>query len=180
MLVAGLLVVLSLVQFAPFVPLSVEAQHVLYPVRRVLNAFRSVNAYHLFAHMTLVRREAVIEGSADRVTWQPYEFRYKPGDPARPPPLVAPHQPRVDFLLWFLLLGPRPAAPYFEHLLDRLLHDPECVAPLFAVDPFPTDPPRFLRVAVYRYRFTNLATGRATGTWWRRELLGYLPTRSRD
>jgi lipase maturation factor 1 len=178
-LTAAFLVVLSMIQFSPFLPLPVSTQRALYPVRWTLNGFRSINAYHLFAHMTLVRREAVIEGSTDGVTWQPYEFRYKPGNLERPPPFVAPHQPRVDFLLWFLLLGPRVNSPYFDHLLTRLLHDPEAVAPLFTIDPFPTMPPRAVRVAVYRYRFTDVATRRTTGAWWRRELLGYLPTRTR-
>jgi hypothetical protein len=176
-LVAAGLVALSVVQFTPFLPLSAGVMRTLFPVRRRLEPFRSVNAYHLFAHMTLVRREPVIEGSMDGVTWLPYELRYEPGDPDRPPPFVAPHQPRVDFQLWFLLLGP-PDARWFERLLDRVLHAPDVVAPLFARDPFPETPPRFVRVAVYRYRFTDFATRAATGAWWRRDLLGHLPTRS--
>jgi len=166
------LVALSVVEFLPFLhpPAGLEGR--LLPVRRTLAPFRSVNSYHLFAHMTLVRREAVIEGSADGAAWLPYEFRFKPGDPARPPPFVAPHQPRVDFQLWFLLLGPRPGARYFDALLARLLTAPEIVAPLFARDPFPATPPRFVRVAIYRYRFTDVATRHATGAWWQRELEG--------
>ncbi len=166
------LVALSVVEFLPFLhpPAGLEGR--LLPVRRTLAPFRSVNSYHLFAHMTLVRREAVIEGSADGAAWLPYEFRFKPGDPARPPPFVAPHQPRVDFQLWFLLLGPRPGARYFDALLARLLTAPEIVASLFARDPFPATPPRFVRVAIYRYRFTDVATRHATGAWWQRELEG--------
>jgi len=145
----------------------------LIPVRRTLAAFHSVNAYHLFAQMTLVRREAVIEGSDDGTTWQAYELRWKPGDPDRAPPFVAPHQPRVDFLMWFLLLGGRAGAPYFDVLLDRVVEAPDVVAPLFARDPFEGRAPRFVRVAVYRYRFTDVATRRQTGAWWQRELQGY-------
>jgi lipase maturation factor 1 len=144
-------------------------------VWRRLAAFRTINAYHLFAQMTLVRNEIVIEGSDDGVTWKPYEFRWKPGDPMRAPAFVAPHQPRVDFQLWFLLLGGRPRAAYFQRLLDRLLHAPKTVAPLFAVDPFPDHPPRFVRGTAWRYHFTDRATRRATGAWWTRELLGHTP-----
>jgi lipase maturation factor 1 len=173
---AVLVPVLVSVSVAPFLifvrPLSGLNQQLI-PVRRVLNTFRSVNAYHLFASMTLVRREVVIEGSDDETTWLPYELRYKPGDPNRAPPFVAPHQPRVDFQLWFLLLGGPPHAPYFNALLERLLHAPEVVAPLFSRDPFPATPPKFLRVAFFRYTFTDAATRRATGAWWNRELLGY-------
>jgi len=172
-LAVPVLVALSVIEFLPFLHLPAGLDRRVLPVRRAVAPFRSVNSYHLFAHMTLVRREAVIEGSADGATWLPYEFRYKPGDPVRSPPFVAPHQPRVDFQLWFLLLGPRSGARYFDTLLRRLLTVPEVVAPLFARDPFPDTPPRFVRVAVYRYRFTDVATRRATGAWWQRELEGY-------
>jgi len=166
------LVLLTVVPFLPFVPGSRPLGRMLLPARALLDDIRSINAYHLFAQMTLVRREPVIEGSDDGVTWQPYELRYEPGDVDRAPPFVAPHQPRVDFQMWFLLLGGRILAPWFRTLLDRLQHDPAAVAPLFARDPFPTAPPRWLRVAVYRYRFSDPATRASTGAWWTRELEG--------
>jgi hypothetical protein len=136
-----------------------------------MGRYRSINAYHLFASMTLVRREPVIEGSDDGIDWKPYALHYEPGDVDRPPPFVAPHQPRVDFLLWFLLLGRR-GAPYFDRLLDRVLLDPDAVAPLFARNPFPDAPPAQVRVAVYRYRFSDRATRARTGAWWTRDLEG--------
>jgi hypothetical protein len=172
-LVVASLVALSVVPFLPFVRPLAGLSRELTPVRRMLATVRSVNAYHLFAQMTLVRREPVIEGSDDGTTWLPYEFHYEPGDPARRPRFVAPHQPRVDFLNWFLFLGGRGGAPYFDTLLARILDAPDTVAPLFARNPFPDAPPRLVRVAVYRYRFTDLATRRATGAWWQRELTGH-------
>jgi len=174
--VAAILVPLSVIPFLPF--LGVRA---VGPAHRAIDTVRTLNAYHLFARMTLVRKEVVIEGSADGETWEPYEFRFKPGDPMRPPPFAAPHQPRVDFQLWFLLLGGPPRAVYFHRLLERLLTAPAVVAPLFVRDPFPETPPGLLRVAFYRYRFTDVATRRATGAWWSRELLGYSrPLRATD
>lgn len=169
------LVAISLVPFLPFLPVPPSLEGNLAPVRRVLDGYRSINAYHLFVQMTLVRREAVIEGSEDGVNWRAYEFRYKPDDPLRAPAFVAPYQPRLDFQMWFLLLGGRIQALYFDHLLEELQRDPQAVAAFFSRDPFPRDPPRFLRVAVYRYRFTDWQTRSATGAWWRRELLGYSP-----
>jgi hypothetical protein len=166
-----LLVPVSVIPFLPFV--SQAAYRRTLPVRRVLNAFRSINPYHLFATMTLVRREPVIEGSDDGTHWEAYEFRYKPGDVGRAPAFVAPHQPRVDFQLWFLLLGGRPSAPYVDTLLARLLDGSPVVASLFGRNPFPDRPPRFVRLAVYRYRFTDAAARRNTGAWWSRELLGH-------
>jgi hypothetical protein len=171
---AAVLVVLSLLAFAPFVPPLREASGALAPLRRAAGPFRSVNAYHLFAQMTYVRREAVIEGSDDGVTWHEYDFRWKPGDPMRAPAFVAPHQPRLDFQLWFLLLGGRGVPRYFTALLEQLRAQPDHAAAFFAVDPFRERAPQRLRVAVYRYRFTDSATRRETGAWWSRELEGFL------
>jgi hypothetical protein len=168
---AALLAVVTSLPFFPFVPALRPVAVWASPVRAMFSQLRSVNAYHLFAHMTLVRHEPVIEGSMDGVTWLPYEFCYKPGAVDRPPPFVAPHQPRVDFQLWFLLLG-RGGAPYVDTLFDRLLTEPAAVAPLFAIDPFDGAAPKFVRLAAYRYRFTDIATRRATGAWWTRELEG--------
>jgi hypothetical protein len=171
---ASVVVLLSVLQFFPFVPGLEAVNRASFPVRRLVGPFHVVHAYHLFARMTLVRREVVIEGSDDGTNWRPYEFHYKPGLPERPPPLVAPHQPRVDFQLWFLLFGRRMSAPYFETLLARLRSSPRTVTSLFARDPFSDAPPGHVRVAVYRYRFTDAAARRATGAWWQRELQGYL------
>ncbi len=48
---------------------------------------RTINGYGLFAVMTKERREIIVQGSDDGVTWKSYVFRFKPGDPRRAPPL---------------------------------------------------------------------------------------------
>lgn len=169
---------LSLVPFFHFIP---PLRGTLQEWRSRLEPFRSVNAYHLFASMTYVRNEAVIEGSNDGHTWSAYEFHYKPGAVTRAPGFVAPHQPRVDFQMWFLLLrGRAPRDRYFQNLLARVLTSPDAVRPLFARDPFDGRPPKWLRVQVYRYRFTDGAVRRTTGAWWQRELLASLGPVSAD
>ena len=55
--------------------------------------------------MTTTRPEIVVEGINDGETWLAYEFKYKPGDLTRPPAWVAPHQPRLDWQMWFAALG---------------------------------------------------------------------------
>ena len=167
---ALVLVAVSFVPFLPFLRVPPDVAAAARPIDRFLDRYRSINAYHLFASMTLVRREPIFEGTVDGTTWRPYELRYKPGRVDRPPPFVAPHQPRVDFQLWFLLLGH--GARYAETLIDRLLHDPDAVASLLAENPFPDAPPQAVRIAVYRYRFSDRATREATGAWWTRELEG--------
>ncbi len=131
---------------------------------------RSVNSYGLFAVMTTDRPEIEIEGSLDGRTWRAYGFRFKPGDPRRPPRTVAPHQPRLDWQMWFAALSPVP--PWFLLLLERLLQGSPEVIGLFEENPFPDGPPRWVRAQLYRYRMTDRETRRRTGAWWSRELLG--------
>jgi hypothetical protein len=127
--------------------------------------FHSVNSYGLFAVMTTTRDEIVVEGSNDGVTWLPYEFRYKPGDVTRRPPWVAPHQPRLDWQMWFASLTTYETVPWFQNFCVRLLQGSPDVLALLAHNPFPDRPPRYVRGELYRYHF-----GR--GAWWTRERIG--------
>ena len=130
------------------------------------------NPYGLFAIMTTDRFEFVIEGSADGERWLPYEFRWKPGDPARPPRQAAPHQPRLDWQMWFAALNPGVLEPWLLKLIARLLEGSPPVLALFRTVPFPDAPPKQIRVKIYRYRFTDPATKRTSGRWWKRQELG--------
>ncbi|PYJ38175.1 MAG: hypothetical protein DME84_05520 [Verrucomicrobia bacterium] len=146
-----------------------------------LQSFRIVNGYGLFRVMTKDRDEIVIEGSADGIDWLPYEFKWKPGDVMRAPGWCAPHQPRLDWQMWFAALGSYRENPWFGRLIVRLLQGSRDVNQLLAKNPFPHDPPRYLRAMFYRYRFTTLRERRETGAWWKREQLReYLPTVSAD
>jgi hypothetical protein len=146
-----------------------------------LQPFRIVNGYGLFRVMTKDRNEIVIEGSADGIDWLPYEFKWKPGDVIRAPGWCAPHQPRLDWQMWFAALGSYRENPWFVRLIVRLLEGSQDVSRLLAKNPFPHDPPRYIRAMFYRYRFTTLRERRETGAWWKREQLReYLPTVSLD
>ncbi|HEV8619172.1 MAG TPA: lipase maturation factor family protein [Candidatus Udaeobacter sp.] len=146
-----------------------------------VEAFRIVNGYGLFRVMTKDRGEIVIEGSADGIDWLPYEFKWKPGDVKRAPGWCAPHQPRVDWQMWFAALGTPQQNPWFGGLVVRLLQGSRDVSRLLARNPFPDQPPRYIRVSFYRYRFTTLEEHRQSGAWWKRQELGeYLPTVSLD
>lgn len=143
-----------------------------------LGPFRSVNPYGLFAVMTTERPEIVIEGSRDGIEWRAYEFRYKPGLLTRRPPWVAPHQPRLDWQMWFEALRPPGArpSPWFLNFCARLLQGAPDVLALLEANPFPGGPPRFIRAQRFRYRFTDWEERRRTGAWWKREWLDeYLP-----
>ncbi|HEY6931577.1 MAG TPA: lipase maturation factor family protein, partial [Thermoanaerobaculia bacterium] len=148
---------------------------------RAVSPFRSVGSYGLFMVMTTSRPEIILEGSDDGAEWKAYEFRWKPGDVTRRPRFVAPHQPRLDWQMWFAALGNYSENPWFLALCGRLLQGKPDVTGLLAVNPFPNGPPRYLRAVVYEYRFTDSAARRATGAWWTREPKGlYLPVLNRD
>src|SRR2546428_3335632 len=76
------------------------------PLLDAVAPFRSINGYGLFRVMTTERPEIVVEGSRDTVAWREYRFRWKPGDVTRRPRFVAPHQPRLDWQMWFAALDP--------------------------------------------------------------------------
>ena len=141
-----------------------------------VSPLRTINTYGLFAVMTTTRPEIVVEGSNDRLTWLTYHFKWKPGDPKRRPAFVAPHQPRLDWQMWFAALGDYRGNPWFVNFLVRLAQGSPEVLALLEKNPFPEKPPRHLRAVLYEYHFTDLATRHATGDWWRRERKGlYCP-----
>ncbi len=143
-----------------------------------IRPYRSVNTYGLFADMTESRPEIVIEGSNDQITWKPYEFKWKPGKLNRAPGWVAPHQPRLDWQMWFAALrGNYRNTTWFLDFMGALLQGKPEVLKLLKDNPFPETPPRYVKATLYKYRFTDIETKRSEGKWWRRERIGvYCPT----
>ncbi len=167
---------LSIIQFSSTVLRNVKFPAAVYTVLRWSAPFRTVNRYGLFAVMTTVRNEIIVEGSNDRQNWRAYEFKWKPGDLARKPGRVAPHQPRLDWQMWFAALRPYQQVPWFMNFLYRLLTGSPEVLALLKKNPFPVHPPKYIRALFYEYHFTNLKEKRTSGNWWRRELKGlYCP-----
>jgi lipase maturation factor 1 len=136
--------------------------------------FRSVNGYGLFRVMTTERPEIIVEGSRDDAVWKPYEFRWKPGDPARRPGFVAPFQPRLDWQMWFAALDPTGNRALLEGLVGRLLEGSPDVLGLLGPNPFPEGPPKSVRLMYFRYFFSSPESRAATGAWWSRESRGSL------
>lgn len=140
-----------------------------------------VNTYGAFGSITRVRNEIVIEGTrdaviTDRTEWRAYEFKGKPGDPARRPPQIAPYHLRLDWLLWFAAMSTPSQYPWFATLVARLLEGDRQILGLLRHNPFPGEPPTFVRAILYQYRFTSAAERRRTGRWWSRdEIAMYMP-----
>jgi hypothetical protein len=148
------------------------------PMQSYYNRVRSFgigNIYHIFPTMQTERQELVIQGSQDGIEWQDYRFHYKPGDTARAPAFVMPHHPRLDWMIWFVPTQQQLQMQWFGLFMQRLHQGSEAVTKLLAVNPFERQPPRYLRVSVYRYRFSSQEYRTKTGIWWQREYVGEFP-----
>eukprot|EP01137_Pigoraptor_chileana_P024025 Opistho-2@91317 len=183
---AGFIFVVSVV---PFVfSLDKPTGQALRP--EVLDAYRVsaplniANSYGLFRSMTGVggRPEVVIEGAGSDGVWREYDFRYKPGNVSASPLFVMPHQPRLDWQMWFAALGSYGNNPWFISLVHRLLTNEPTVTALLARNPFPDTPPKQIRATHYTYHYTRQVPGKAPppAWWWRESPREYLPPLSLD
>ncbi len=141
-----------------------------------LEPFRIANQYGLFAVMTRGRYEIEFQGSNDGQSWTAYPFRYKPQALDESPGVYAPYQPRFDWNLWFASLGDWRQNSIVPLTEERLLSTSPGTVALFARNPFPQSPPKYVRAVLWQYWFTSMAEKRATGLWWKRQFLGlYAP-----
>uniref|UniRef100_A0ABM5GLF6 Lipase maturation factor n=1 Tax=Pogona vitticeps TaxID=103695 RepID=A0ABM5GLF6_9SAUR len=168
------------ISLVPFTYIEYESNGKLWPaVHQLFSAvdrYQLANSYGLFRRMTGVggRPEVVVEGSYDKKTWTEIEFMYKPGNLSAPPPVVIPHQPRLDWQMWFAALGHHTHSPWFTSFVYRLLQGKEEVIHLVQADdskyPFRSHPPAYVRAQLYRYWFTEgPLDGSLPQKWWRRK-----------
>jgi predicted DCC family thiol-disulfide oxidoreductase YuxK len=140
-----------------------------------IEPLRMTSSYGLFAVMTTERNEIIIEGSDDGAGWREYEFRYKPGDVARRPPWNIPHQPRLDWQMWFAALDDPRRVNWFPHFLERLLENEPTVTALLQKNPFADKAPQYIRAQFYDYTFSR-GEEMGKGLWWQRRSVGlYFP-----
>ncbi|MBX3016459.1 MAG: lipase maturation factor family protein [Bdellovibrionaceae bacterium] len=145
----GVLIVVSLLWCLR--PFASDAFTRLDPVLMTFIETRVNSSYGLFAVMTTERVEVSIEGTRDGIHWQPYRFKWKPDRTEDCGSWIAPHQPRLDWQMWFLSLSVRSAdwlnySPWFMHLLDGIGEGRPAVMALLRESPFGEEPPRLLRV----------------------------------
>ena len=70
--------------------------------------------------------------------------------------ISAPHQPRLDWQMWFAALRSYEDNPWFVHLVFRLLQGQRDVLDLLAKNPFPDRAPAYIRAKLYKYHYTEL------------------------
>lgn len=128
---------------------------------------------------SVARPEVILEG-LDGVSglWREIDFRYKPGSVGAPPQFVWPHQPRLDWQMWFAALGKYNENPWLVHLIKKVLDgEPDVIglldiksyqmsfpAPPAAAQPRASasdTPPLFgkplaVRATLYLYDFTRV------------------------
>jgi hypothetical protein len=149
-----------------------------------------VNTYGAFGSVGRERLNVVFEGTIDQgpdgkapddeAHWKAYPYKGLPVDLDQHPPQIAPYQLRLDWQMWFAAMSTPDEYPWTLNLVSKLLHNDPGAVSLFAGNPFPGHPPRYIRAVLYRYRFAQ--PGNPHGRWWERERLGdtWLPAMSAD
>lgn len=167
----SLTVILVLLSFRP-------AMNLLSP-QQIMNTsyepFDLVNSYGAFGTVGKHRYNAIFEGtmskdSGDSSPWEPYIYKGLPVSLDKRPPQIAPYQLHLDWQMWFASMSTPDQYPWTFHLVWQLLHNDPGAVGLFAGNPFPDHPPRFVRVVLYKYSFAR--PNSPGGVWWKREKIG--------
>ncbi|MEJ7679657.1 MAG: lipase maturation factor family protein [Segetibacter sp.] len=139
-----------------------------------------VNTYGAFGTVGQERLNVVFEGtmdedSTDKANWKPYIYKGLPVLLNKRPPQIAPYQLRLDWQMWFAAMSSPEEYPWTLNLVWKLLHNDPGAVSLFAGNPFPDKPPRYIRAILYHYRFAK--PGNPQGLWWNRErmIFGFRP-----
>ncbi|HEY3601141.1 MAG TPA: lipase maturation factor family protein [Chthoniobacterales bacterium] len=137
-----------------------------------------VNTYGAFGSVGKERFNVVFEGTRDRqpndaADWKPYPYKGLPVALDQRPPQIAPYHLRLDWQMWFAAMASPNEYPWTLNLIWKLLHNDSGAVGLFRSNPFPQEPPRYIRAVLYRYSFVR---PNPQGLWWKRERLGlWLP-----
>jgi lipase maturation factor len=154
----------------------------LFSRRQIMNTsfdpLNLVNTYGAFGSVGRERLNVIFEGTDGEVSessvWKEYIYKGLPVELDRMPRQVAPYQLRLDWQMWFAAMSTPYSYPWVFHLVWKLLHNDAGTLSLFAYNPFPEHPPRYIRAVLYRYSFVK--PQKSPGLWWNRERLGlWLP-----
>jgi hypothetical protein len=156
--------------------LSIQPAVNMFSSQQIMNTsfepFDLVNTYGAFGTVGTERLNVVFEGTMDKDTtekanWKSYIYKGLPVLPNKRPPQIAPYQLRLDWQMWFASMSSPDQYPWTFNLVWKLLHNDANATGLFAENPFPDKPPRYIRAVLYRYSFAK--PGDLQGLWWSRE-----------
>jgi hypothetical protein len=176
--------ILSLISFtAVILLLSISPTLNLVSSDQAMNTSYSswhlVNSYGAFGSVGKERGEVILEGTSDPVVtektvWKEYEFPCAPGDETRRPCWIGPYHYHLDWQIWFSGMRSGLQEEWLFRMVVRLLEGDKPVTELFEKNPFPEQPPKWLRMELYRYHFADWKDW--PSKWWRRELMvEYMP-----
>jgi hypothetical protein len=157
-------------------------QPLLFPLKSLVqltSIYSVINNYGPFSIMTTERPEILVQGSNDGRNWLTYHFKYKPVNLDQKLTWIIPHQPRLDWQMWFAALEKPATQGWFAKFMQKLQKGSPQVLSLMDENPFRGKPPAHVRALLYRYTFTSPKQRAVTGKLWRREYLGlYWPPKS--
>jgi len=167
---AWIMVIVVIILSIPVVQNLLSSEQAM---NRSFNQWSLVNTYGAFGSVGKERPELIIEGTSEKIItqateWKEYEIPFKPGALEKGLPIVAPYQPRVAWQIWFAAMQSPQNNPWLIHLVWKLLDNDPLALELIEYNPFPDEPPQFIRIQLYKYEFIE--------PWeegvWKRELLG--------
>jgi hypothetical protein len=141
-----------------------------------------VNTYGAFGTVGQERYNVIFEGTmddtpGDSANWKPYIYKALPVELDKQPPQIAPYQLHLDWQMWFAAMATPNEYPWTIHLVWKLLHNDTDALSLFADNPFPGKPPKFIRAVLYIYTFAK--PDNPNGLWWKRERINeWIPATS--
>jgi hypothetical protein len=175
------------VSLVPFSWLDRGAYDMLWPEIKELHqksdALHMTHSYGLFRSMTGVggRPELWLEAAdEENGPWTEYDFLYKPMSLKTKPPFLIPHQPRLDWQMWFAALGSYQQNPWLLSLTYQLLKGSPTVLQLFQNDPYYGEKPKYVRAVLYLYHYTKYPKSgnrqyAPSAWWWKEYKREYMP-----
>lgn len=146
-------------------------------MNRSYDPLRLINTYGAFGTVNEEREEFIISSAH---SWdgefREYEFNVKPGNIHRSPQFLSPYHYRLDWQMWIAATcGRIENSPWMYRFLIKLLEQDNAVLNgLMAGDPWQDsdEPPKYIRVQRYRYKFHKPSRGEENPPYWDRELIG--------
>ncbi|MDO3644737.1 lipase maturation factor family protein [Mucilaginibacter sp. L3T2-6] len=168
--------------------LSVEPALNILSAKQIMNGsfdpLDLVNTYGAFGTVGRERPNVIFEGTNDDTTgghaiWKPYIYKGLPVLLNKRPPQIAPYQLRLDWQMWFASMSTADQYPWTYNMVWKLLHNDKDAVGLFAGNPFPGKPPRYIRATLYIYNFAK--PGNPQNLYWTRKKVGdWIPALSSD
>lgn len=155
-------------------------------VFKMMRNYQLASSYGLFRSMTGVggRPEVVLEASVDGTEYHEIEFLYKPTSLNQSCPFLIPHQPRVDWQMWFAALGSFNGrrGMWLQAFALRLLQGSKDVIGLLDKRrwPFRENSPKFIRGWHYAYHFQDPWVETDTRIWRRNQKKMHFPAMNED